>query len=63
MSNRRDASSADIDDVDQVIKCTTCGSRIDPTAWHPVMTQFDDDGVFHLYAFCSSECRDEWERR
>ncbi|WP_449404980.1 DUF7576 family protein [Halosimplex halophilum] len=45
-----------------VTHCTTCGARIDPTVWHPVATDFDDDGEFHLYAFCSIECRDRWKR-
>jgi len=42
-------------------RCATCGARIDSTAWHPVATQFDD-GEFTLHAFCSVDCREEWNR-
>ena len=44
--------------VDTPLTCATCGSAIDPSAWHPVRTWTDDDGEFHLADFCSEECRD-----
>jgi len=40
-------------------ECVVCGARIDPTAWHPVATRFDDD-EFQLFAFCDADCRTEW---
>lgn len=42
-------------------RCAACGAVIDSTEWHPAATQFDDDGEFHLLAFCSSECRSAWQ--
>lgn len=44
------------------VACATCGSAIDPTAWHPVATRTDDDDEFHLLVFCSVECRSTHER-
>ncbi|WP_123620048.1 hypothetical protein [Halorubrum sp. CSM-61] len=45
----------------EATRCATCGARIGSTAWHPVAARFDD-GEFTLYAFCSIECREEWNR-
>ncbi|WP_425492963.1 DUF7576 family protein [Halohasta litorea] len=41
-------------------ECATCGKTIDPSAWHPVATLFDDEGDFHLFTFCSVICRNRW---
>jgi hypothetical protein len=49
-------------EISRVLKCATCGAQINPTAWHPVSTHFNDDGEFLLYAFCSIECRNDWRQ-
>lgn len=40
--------------------CVVCGSRISTEKWHPVASEWDEAGDFHIYAFCSTECRDTW---
>jgi|AntDeeMinimDraft_4_1070355.scaffolds.fasta_scaffold08699_3 tellurite resistance-related uncharacterized protein len=45
--------------VDQS-RCATCERVINPSDWHPVATLSDDSG-FHLFTFCSIECRDKWK--
>lgn len=40
--------------------CAICEMEINTREWHPLVTRTDDDGRFHVYAFCSEECRDEW---
>ena len=66
MPDDGDSSSArDDDDRDDATgrspSCAICGTRIDPTAWHPVATRVDGDDEFHLVTFCSDGCRDVWE--
>lgn len=53
-------STENAEDASQIAVCRNCGSRIDQVEWHPVATQLDDD-EFHLYSFCSDECRNEWQ--
>ena len=55
-----DDSTTVSETADRTTRCDACGRRIDPTAWHPVATRFDDDGEFHLFAFCRAACRDAW---
>lgn len=40
-------------------RCTYCGSTIDVTNWHPLLSRIEG-GDLHLYAFCDVECRDAW---
>lgn len=39
--------------------CTTCGSFVDASEWHPV-TSTSDGGEFEIHHFCDRECRDAW---
>lgn len=41
-------------------RCTHCGSVIDVTSWHPLLSRVEDDGDVHLYPFCDIDCRDAW---
>lgn len=41
-------------------RCATCGVVVDAADWHPVATELDADDEFHVYAFCSEDCRTEW---
>ncbi|WP_432419600.1 DUF7576 family protein [Halobacterium zhouii] len=43
------------------MRCEVCGTEVDPTGWHPVATRVDDNDEFHLYTFCSDECRRKWQ--
>lgn len=52
-------SSAD-GDTTAAKTCAVCGSRIDTEEWHPVVSEWDDADDFHIYAFCSSGCREAW---
>lgn len=61
MADKSDASSEE-PAAEAAEVCSTCGVRIDPTDWHPVATRVDEDGDFHLYTFCSTDCRTEWEQ-
>ena len=40
--------------------CACCSAEIDLSDWHPLVTRTDDDGTFHVYAFCSDDCKAEW---
>jgi hypothetical protein len=51
----RDAEEAD--DHDE--RCAHCGSPIDVTSWHPLLSRIEDDDI-HLYPFCDVDCRDAW---
>lgn len=46
--------------ADQPKMCVNCGKQIETTEWHPLVTRTDDDGNFHVYAFCDEACREEW---
>lgn len=61
--NGSEQRSGSDDAVAEPTRCATCGSAVDQSDWHPVATRFDDDGEFHLFAFCSVECRDRWTER
>lgn len=49
--------------ADEPKSCANCGTQIDTAEWHPIVTRTDDDGSFHVYAFCDEDCRDEWQER
>lgn len=57
---RTDPSLDSDEDVTSPVQCEVCGIRFDPTDWHPVATCFDEADEFHLYVFCSVNCRNEW---
>lgn len=40
--------------------CATCGSQIDIDDWHPMVTEWDDDGTLRVYAFCDQDCKEDW---
>lgn len=46
--------------ADEPKTCAHCGTQIDTTEWHPLVTRTDDDGTFRVRAFCDDGCRDEW---
>lgn len=46
--------------ADEPKTCANCGTQIDTTAWHPLVTRTDDDDTFRVYAFCDETCREEW---
>ena len=46
------------DDPDEE-RCAHCGSMIDVTSWHPLLSRTEDSEV-HLYPFCNVNCRDAW---
>lgn len=46
--------------ADEPKSCANCGTQIDTTEWHPLVTRTDDDGSFRVFAFCDGDCRDEW---
>lgn len=41
-------------------RCTNCGTRLDPGAWHPTIGYTDADGIYRIVRFCTEACRDEW---
>lgn len=41
--------------------CDVCGTPIESEEWHPIASEWDMDGEFCLYLFCSEECRDAWD--
>jgi len=40
--------------------CACCGTPIDMTEWHPLVTRTNDDGSFQVFAFCSRDCKTTW---
>lgn len=40
--------------------CSTCGSVVDPSEWHPTRTIPDAEGDPQLHVFCDEDCLDEW---
>ena len=40
-------------------RCAWCGSPIDVTDWHPLLSRIENDEV-NLYPFCGIDCRDAW---
>ena len=46
------------DDHDEE-RCAYCGSAIDVTSWHPLLSR-TEDGEVSLYPFCDVNCRDAW---
>lgn len=63
-NEQENTAGADADETatpaDEPKTCANCGTRIDTTEWHPVVTRTDADGNFRVYAFCDTGCRDEW---
>lgn len=47
-------------DDEPLTECAACGAPFDPSDWHPVAAVVDQAGEFHLFAFCSVECRQTW---
>lgn len=40
-------------------RCAYCGTVIDVTDWHPLLSRVEN-GEVHLYPFCNVDCRDAW---
>lgn len=59
-NSRREQRDARGEGAVEPTRCDACGAVIDCAAWHPVAARFDDDGEFHLFTFCSVECRHVW---
>lgn len=43
--------------------CSTCGSVVDASEWHPTRSLYGEDGTRRLHVFCDEQCLNEWPRR
>lgn len=66
MEDNEQASTDDVIDTESTVRadepksCAYCGSQIDTSEWHPLVTRADDDETFRVFAFCDEGCREEW---
>ena len=40
--------------------CSTCGTVVDQTEWHPTRTKTADEDEPEIHVFCDGECLEDW---
>lgn len=59
MSRKRAAIASHRTDVD----CDRCGKRVDVRRWHSATTETNSDTTTAILTFCSSQCREAFEKQ